>query len=119
MHLSASEDFDSPSFRLCLGLIANMFLYLIVVAAAVTSVEAASKVLLVSMDGFRWDYTQKWHTPNFDKMAQQGTKAPYLTSTFNTKTFPSHYSIATGIYLGIEFYLFVSHEGMKRQRFHV
>ena len=22
-------------------------------------------------------------------------------------------------YLGIEFYLFVSHEGMKRQRFHV
>ena len=24
-----------------------------------------------------------------------------------------------GLYLGIEFYLFVSHEGMKRQRFHV
>ena len=29
------------------------------------------------------------------------------------------YSIAANMQLGIEFYLFVSHEGMKRQRFHV
>ena len=28
-------------------------------------------------------------------------------------------NLDNGILLGIEFYLFVSHEGMKRQRFHV
>ena len=29
-----------------------------------------AKVLLVSMDGFRWDYINKAATPNFDRMAQ-------------------------------------------------
>ena len=55
-----------------------------------------AKVLLVSMDGFRWDYINKAATPNFDRMAQEGVRVSYITSTFTTKTFPCHYSIATG-----------------------
>ncbi|OWF48846.1 bis(5'-adenosyl)-triphosphatase enpp4-like [Mizuhopecten yessoensis] len=58
----------------------------------------ANQVLLVSMDGFRYDYPEKAATPNFDKMAQNGVRAEYMTSTFTTKTFPAHYSIATGLY---------------------
>ncbi|KAL4227311.1 Bis(5'-adenosyl)-triphosphatase enpp4 [Mactra antiquata] len=57
-----------------------------------------SKVLLISMDGFRWDYIQKASTPNFDEFAAMGTKADYINNTFVTKTFPCHYSIATGLY---------------------
>ena len=66
-----------------------------------TGVAAGSgyKVLLVSMDGFRWDYINKVATPNFDLLAKEGTKAPYINNTFITKTFPCHYSIATGTWI--------------------
>ncbi|XP_033745896.1 ectonucleotide pyrophosphatase/phosphodiesterase family member 5-like [Pecten maximus] len=58
----------------------------------------ANQVLLVSMDGFRYDYPEKVSTPNFDRMARKGVRAAYVNNTFTTKTFPSHYSIATGLY---------------------
>jgi alkaline phosphatase D len=54
-------------------------------------------VVMLSMDGFRWDYTQRVHTPNFDRIAREGVKATLIPS-FPTKTFPNHYSIATGLY---------------------
>ena len=56
----------------------------------------SSKVLLISMDGFRWDYIQNFSTPNFDEFARNGVTSKYLTSPFITKTFPCHYTIATG-----------------------
>jgi alkaline phosphatase D len=55
-------------------------------------------VVMLSMDGFRWDYTEGVETPNFDKMAAKGVKARSLKPSFPTKTFPNHYSIATGLY---------------------
>lgn len=55
-----------------------------------------SKVLLISMDGFRWDYIDQVDTPNFDAFAAYGTKADYINGTFVTKTFPSHFSMVTG-----------------------
>ncbi|OWF48847.1 bis(5'-adenosyl)-triphosphatase enpp4-like [Mizuhopecten yessoensis] len=58
----------------------------------------ANQVLLVSMDGFRYDYPKKAATPNFDRMARKGVRAKYVTNTFVTKTFPSHYSTVTGLY---------------------
>ncbi|XP_071132341.1 ectonucleotide pyrophosphatase/phosphodiesterase family member 5-like [Mytilus edulis] len=58
----------------------------------------SNQVLLVSMDGFRWDYLTKVSTPNFDRLAQNGTKASYINNTFITKTFPCHYTIVTGLY---------------------
>ncbi|XP_060080449.1 ectonucleotide pyrophosphatase/phosphodiesterase family member 5-like [Ylistrum balloti] len=56
------------------------------------------QVILVSMDGFRYDYHEKANTPNFDEIERNGVKAKYVNSTFTTKTLPSHYSIATGLY---------------------
>ena len=55
-------------------------------------------VLLVSLDGFRWDYCKIYNTPNLNRLAQQGVKAERLISSFPTVTFPNHYSIATGLY---------------------
>lgn len=55
-------------------------------------------VILVSMDGFRWDYSQKYYTPNLDKIAKKGVKAKSLIPSFPSVTFPNHYSIATGLY---------------------
>lgn len=56
----------------------------------------AGKVLIISMDGFRWDYISQTSTPNFDAFEARGTRAPFIQSAFITKTFPCHYSIATG-----------------------
>lgn len=55
-------------------------------------------VILVSFDGFRWDYMDKVSTPNFDYIVQNGVKAKHIVNTFVTKTFPNHYTIVTGLY---------------------
>ncbi len=55
-------------------------------------------VVMLSLDGFRWDYAEMTNTPNLDYLAQNGVKADYLQPCFPSKTFPNHYSIATGLY---------------------
>ncbi|XP_070556761.1 ectonucleotide pyrophosphatase/phosphodiesterase family member 5-like isoform X2 [Ptychodera flava] len=55
--------------------------------------------LLISFDGFRWDYLQKVETPNFDVLISDGSFVPDgIVPTFITKTFPNHFTIATGLY---------------------
>ena len=55
-------------------------------------------VILVSFDGFRYDYTERVNTPNFDYIEKNGVKAKSLKPVFPSFTFPNHYSIATGCY---------------------
>ena len=55
-------------------------------------------VILVSFDGFRYDYAQRVDTPNFDYIEKNGIKAKSLKPVFPSFTFPNHYSIATGCY---------------------
>jgi alkaline phosphatase D len=55
-------------------------------------------VVMLSLDGFRWDYPALYETPNLDRMAEQGVMARSLKPSFPTKTFPNHYTIATGLY---------------------
>jgi predicted AlkP superfamily pyrophosphatase or phosphodiesterase len=55
-------------------------------------------VVLVSMDGFRWDYYKVYKTPNLNKLAKDGVKADRLIPSFPTVTFPNHYTIVTGLY---------------------
>jgi predicted AlkP superfamily pyrophosphatase or phosphodiesterase len=57
-------------------------------------------VLLVSFDGFRWDYPDLYDTPNLDKLAARGVKADRMIPSFPTKTFPNHYTLATGLHPG-------------------
>jgi alkaline phosphatase D len=55
-------------------------------------------VVILSMDGFRWDYPIHAKTPNLDKLAEQGVKAKALVPSFPSITFPNHYTLATGLY---------------------
>ena len=55
-------------------------------------------VVILSVDGFRWDYPDKVETPNLDYIAKIGVKAKSLRPCFPSKTFPNHYSMATGLY---------------------
>ncbi|WP_372634732.1 ectonucleotide pyrophosphatase/phosphodiesterase [Fodinibius sp.] len=56
------------------------------------------KLLLISFDGFRYDYLEKAETPHFDSLAAGGVRAEGLIPVFPSKTFPNHYAIATGLY---------------------
>ena len=66
--------------------------------ASQTAGERAPTVLLVSLDGFRWDYPDRYATPNLDRIARQGVRAKHLWPVFPTKTFPNHYTQVTGLY---------------------
>lgn len=54
-------------------------------------------VILISIDGFRYDYLDKYKPKNLRKLAKTGVRAKWLIPSFPTKTFPNHYTIATGL----------------------
>lgn len=62
--------------------------------------EPENYLILISFDGFRWDYLEKTETPNLDRLAANGVKANALIPAFPSKTFPNHYTIVTGLYPG-------------------
>ncbi len=62
------------------------------------SAQEKPYVLLISFDGFRWDYLDRGLTPHLDSLAKRGVRALSLRSTFPSKTFPNHLSIITGMY---------------------
>jgi alkaline phosphatase D len=55
-------------------------------------------VVMLSLDGCRWDYPQIAPMPNLESIARRGVKMESLKPSFPSKTFPNHYSIATGLY---------------------
>ena len=55
-------------------------------------------VLLISIDGYRYDYSEKYGAANLTALGNQGVHAKALLPEFPTLTFPNHYSIATGLY---------------------
>ena len=55
-------------------------------------------VILVSLDGFRWDYLQKFQPTNLTRLAAEGVRAKRLTPVFPSLTFPNHYTIVTGLW---------------------
>ncbi|KAF4669663.1 ectonucleotide pyrophosphatase phosphodiesterase [Perkinsus chesapeaki] len=55
-----------------------------------------TKVIMVSMDGFRWDYYGNTSTPNLDWFRGKGLQVHHLENAFTTITFPNHWTLATG-----------------------
>lgn len=53
--------------------------------------------MVLSMDGFQWDYPNKAATPNLDSLAKIGVISEIIPA-FPSKTFPNHYTLATGLY---------------------
>ena len=68
-------------------------------AFLLSQTNGAEKVtILISMDGFRHDYLDHHETPHFDQFIKEGVSAEALIPAFPTKTFPNHYTLATGLY---------------------
>jgi alkaline phosphatase D len=61
--------------------------------------QAKRYVVLVSLDGFRYDYATKYGAKNLLAMAMRGASAPEgMIPSYPSVTFPNHYSIVTGLY---------------------
>ncbi|CAH8619742.1 unnamed protein product [Schistosoma rodhaini] len=67
--------------------------------------EQFPKVILISLDGFRYDYFDMAKQRNismsaFDMIINQGVYIRRIENEFPTLTFPSHFSIVTGLHPG-------------------
>jgi len=60
----------------------------------------AEYLVLVSFDGFRADYLDLYETPAFDRVIERGVWAEGLIPPYPSLTFPSHFTIATGLWPG-------------------
>ena len=55
-------------------------------------------LILVSFDGWRWDYIDRQPAPNLKAFAARGVHATAMIPSFPVLTFPNHYTIVTGLY---------------------
>lgn len=76
----------------------KLLVLLLIFTFSLAAADSKPYVLLISFDGFRWDFTEKGLTPNLNEMAGRGVKALSLRPVFPSKTFPNHLSIITGLY---------------------
>ena len=62
--------------------------------------ETPQKVLLISVDGYRWDFHRLFDTPHIARLLRNGVTVDHVLNVFPTKTLPNHQSIVTGLYPG-------------------
>jgi predicted AlkP superfamily pyrophosphatase or phosphodiesterase len=55
-------------------------------------------VVLVSLDGFRYDYAERYHADSILAIGKAGAAAEGMIPSFPTVTYPNHISIVTGQY---------------------
>ena len=67
-------------------------------------------VILISADGFRYDYAEKYQAEHLLQFSHQGVQAASMIPSFPSVTFPNHYTIVTGLY--------PSHNGIVNNSFY-
>lgn len=72
----------------------------VIIPGKYNSVEAQTKpyVVMISADGFRYDYAKKYHAENLLKYSQQGVQAEAMIPSYPSITFPNHWTLITGLY---------------------
>lgn len=91
------------TLRLCFTFVQNYLFLTILMGLAEsrsTVPPSVSPLVVVSFDAFRPDYLDRGLTPHLNEFRQSGVRAEYMRNVFPTKTFPNHFSIATGLYAG-------------------
>ena len=56
------------------------------------------KLVLIALDGFRWDYLHRAPAVRLRELAARGVRAERMLPSFPSKTFPNHYTLVTGLY---------------------
>ena len=61
--------------------------------------QSAHYVVLVSLDGFRWDYAKSFGATHLLALGKHGVWAPEgMIPSYPSLTFPNHFTIVTGLY---------------------
>jgi len=68
------------------------------VPAAPRGADDSPILILISFDGWRFDYIDRQPAPNLKALAARGVHAKELIPVFPVLTFPNHYSLVTGLY---------------------
>ncbi|NOY36473.1 MAG: alkaline phosphatase family protein [Chlorobi bacterium] len=89
---------DYPELTFSFFLLIALFTILFTSCNRAPEDSADRYVVMVSLDGFRYDYPDLYATPVLDSVEKAGVRAVSLQPSFPTKTFPNHYTIATGLY---------------------
>lgn len=55
-------------------------------------------VIMISTDGFRYDYAKKYNAENLLKYSNEGIRAKAMIPSYPSITFPNHWSLITGLY---------------------
>ncbi|RDZ27735.1 alkaline phosphatase family protein [Lysobacter silvisoli] len=79
---------------------AAALLALLLSACATAPRPAATEpapLLLISIDGFRYDYFDRGLTPNLARIAREGVRAEWMNPSYPSLTFPNHYTLVTGL----------------------
>ncbi|KFE97806.1 phosphodiesterase [Chryseobacterium formosense] len=72
----------------------------VVVFDRYNSVEAQNKpyVIMISTDGFRYDYAKKYNAKNLLNLSKNGVQAKAMIPSYPSITFPNHWTLITGLY---------------------
>lgn len=64
-----------------------------------TSSTTGRKLLLILVDGCRWDYPDEDPSlKGFRRLAENGVRAPYVAPIFPSNSYPNWYTLVTGLY---------------------
>lgn len=80
--------------RFCCLLLIGVFAFSII---AFSQEKKEPIVILISLDGFRYDYVERFKPENLTRFIADGVAAESMMPSFPSKTFPNHYTIATGL----------------------
>lgn len=75
------------------------YLSLLLLAIVLSSCGTESvkpRLLLISVDGFRWDYLDQQPTPNMHALFESGFRVNRMEPAWPSNTFPNHYTLVTG-----------------------
>ena len=65
---------------------------------ASAAIGPADTVVLVSIDGMRWDFPSRAGATSFERLRREGASAGGLVPPFPASTFPAHATLATGVF---------------------
>ena len=67
------------------------------ILSKISASTPANPLILISIDGFRYDYLKRGLTPNLVNLCKKGIHGP-MRPQFPSYTFPNHFSLVTGLY---------------------
>ncbi|UZU00118.1 ectonucleotide pyrophosphatase/phosphodiesterase [Chryseobacterium fluminis] len=72
----------------------------IIIPNRYNTAEAQAKpyLIMISTDGFRYDYAEKYNAKNLLRYSSQGVRAKAMIPGYPSITFPNHWTLMTGLY---------------------